>query len=67
MSDKFTLDDKEYEVANLTDDQKVMLRLIVEANAKLQRIDAEVNLINIGKDVLVKQLKEQLENDNSED
>jgi len=59
----FTIDEKEYSIDALSDEDKVRLNLISFASGELNRSEALANLIMIAKDKLVGELKVSLEHD----
>lgn len=58
----FTLDEAEYFVEDLSDDDKTRLQLIGFATRELSKAEAMNNLMMIAKDKLVADLKANLEN-----
>jgi len=58
----FHINDVEYFVEDLSDENRTKLSLINFSNQELSHYQAKVNLIMIAKDKLVLELKESLEN-----
>ena len=58
----FTIDEAEYFVEDLSDDDKTRLNLIGFATGELSKAEAMNNLMMIAKDKLVADLKANLEN-----
>jgi len=58
----FTIDEAEYFVEDLSDDDKTRLNLIGFATGELNKAEAMNNLMMIAKDKLVADLKANLEN-----
>jgi len=56
----FTLDDVEYFVEDLSQEDQQKLNLVMAGDQKLNRLQVEANLIMLGKDKLVAELKESL-------
>ena len=59
-----TIDDKKYYIDDMSDDNKTRLELSLISERKINEFKAEINLLMIAKDNLVKELKDSLENDN---
>lgn len=60
---KFTLNEKEHFVDELTDEQRTQLSLIVAAEQTLARLQAEINIIMIGKEKIIADLDKGINND----
>jgi len=58
----FTIDEAEYFVEDLSDENKTKLNLIGFATGELSKTEATANLLMIAKDKLVADLKASLEN-----
>jgi len=58
----FTIDEAEYFVEDLSDENKTKLNLIGFATSELNKSEATANLLMIAKDKLVADLKASLEN-----
>ena len=62
-----TLDDKSYVIEDMTPQQQNMLVVIQTAGNKAQALQAELAVVDAGRNAIVAQLKESLEsNDNNE-
>jgi hypothetical protein len=59
----FTLDEKEYLVEDLSDENKTRLNLISFSDAEVNKLQASINLMMISKEKLVADLKANLEDD----
>jgi len=59
-----TIDDKKYYIDDMSDENKTRLELSLISERKINEFKAEINLLMIAKDNLVKELKDSLENDN---
>lgn len=62
-----TLDDKSYIIEDMTPQQQNMLVVIQTAGNKAQALQAELAVVDAGRNAIIAQLKESLEsNDNNE-
>jgi len=59
-----TIDDKKYYIDDMPNENKTRLELSLISERKINEFKAEINLLMIAKDNLVKELKDSLENDN---
>jgi len=59
-----TIDEKKYYIDDMSDENKTRLELSLISERKINEFKAEINLLMIAKDNLVKELKDSLENDN---
>jgi len=59
-----TIDDKKYYIDDMSNENKTRLELSLISERKINEFKAEINLLMIAKDNLVKELKDSLENDN---
>jgi hypothetical protein len=60
---KFTLNEKEHFIDELTDEQRTQLSLIVAAEQSLARLQAEINIIMIGKEKIIADLDKGINNE----
>jgi len=56
-----TIDDKEYFVEDMTDEQKVMLNHIADLDKKINGTKFNLDQLNVGKDAFVNMLKKSLD------
>ena len=61
----FTLNDVEYFIEELTDEQRTQLNLIVASENTLSRLTAESNLMMIAKEKIIIDLQDSLNNENT--
>jgi len=59
-----TIDEKKYYIDDMSNENKTRLELSLISERKINEFKAEINLLMIAKDNLVKELKDSLENDN---
>jgi len=60
-----TLDDKSYIIEDMTPPQQNMLIVIQTAGNKAQALQAELSVVEAGRNAIVAQLKESLESDDN--
>lgn len=60
-----TLDDKSYIIEDMTPQQQNMLIVIQTAGNKAQALQAELSVVEAGRNAIVAQLKESLESDDN--
>lgn len=61
----FQINEVEYMLEDLTDEQRVKISLISFADQKINRVQAEINVMMIGKDHLIKELEDELNDENT--
>jgi hypothetical protein len=61
----FQINNVEYMLEDLTDEQRVKVSLVGFADQKINRVQAEINVIMIGKDHLIKELEDELNDGNT--
>ena len=61
----FSLNDVEYFIEELTDEQRTQLNLIVASENTLSRLTAESNLMMIAKEKIIIDLQDSLNNENT--
>ena len=61
----FQINNVEYMLEDLTDEQRVKINLVSFADQKINRVQAEINVIMIGKDHLIKELEDELNDGNT--
>jgi hypothetical protein len=57
-----TIDDKEYEVDKLTDDQKVLCNHCLDLDRKIANTQFQLDQLKVGKEAFFKMLKSSLDN-----
>jgi uncharacterized protein (UPF0147 family) len=61
----FQINNVEYMLEDLTDEQRVKVNLVSFADQKINRVQAEINVMMIGKDHLIKELEDELNDGNT--
>jgi len=61
----FQINNVEYMLEDLTDEQRVKINLVSFADQKINRVQAEINVMMIGKDHLIKELEDELNDGNT--
>jgi uncharacterized protein (UPF0147 family) len=61
----FQINNVEYMLEDLTDEQRVKVNLVGFADQKINRVQAEINVMMIGKDHLIKELEDELNDGNT--
>jgi hypothetical protein len=61
----FQINNVEYMLEDLTDEQRVKVSLVGFADQKINRVQAEINVIMIGTDPLIKELEDELNDGNT--
>jgi len=58
-----SLDGKEYNINDMTDDQKVIISHVQDLSRKIETIKFNLQQMEVGKDTFVKMLKDELTKD----
>tara|TARA_B100002019_G_scaffold253157_1_gene234508 strand:+ start:290 stop:508 length:219 start_codon:yes stop_codon:yes gene_type:complete len=61
MANKITLDDKDYYIDEMSDEQKYLVSLVQEQQVKISQAKKDIDVATAANQVLVAQLKNSLE------
>ena len=66
MANKITLDDKDYYIDEMSDEQKYLVSLVQEQQVKISQARKDIDVATAANQVLVAQLKNSLEEEKVE-
>ena len=66
MTNKITLDDKDYYIDEMSDEQKYLVSLVQEQQIKISQAKKDIDVATAANQVLVAQLKDSLEEEKVE-
>lgn len=66
MANKITLDDKDYYIDEMSDEQKYLVSLVQEQQVKISQAKKDIDVATAANQVLVAQLKNSLEEEKVE-
>ena len=66
MANKITLDDKDYYIDEMSDEQKYLVSLVQEQQVKISQARKDIDVATAANQVLVEQLKNSLEEEKVE-